>query len=268
MKVVVLVAIVVAAALGHAGAGQTSSQQSTGVTITFVANEGVLISSGSQKVLIDALFERYKNFPLAPDSVRRAGEGARPPFDSVDLILVTHHHGDHFHPAPVAAHLRANPEAQLVASAQVIDSLRGRLPPSDPVFSRVIPRTTPVGAIRREIINGVPVQMIGFEHHGLEHLGFIVELGGRRILHVGDTQGTVADFESLRLDTARIDVALLPSWMLTDRARREIVEQLVRPKHVVAIHIDEGAGERLARALERVAPGAVVFQGALERREF
>jgi L-ascorbate metabolism protein UlaG (beta-lactamase superfamily) len=32
----------------------------------------------------------------------------RAPFDGVDVVLVTHRHGDHFHPAAVAAHLRAD----------------------------------------------------------------------------------------------------------------------------------------------------------------
>ena len=83
-----------------------------GVTVTFLANEGVLLSAGNRKVLIDALFQEYRPmYALPPDSTRRALQAARPPFDGVDLILATHHHGDHYQPAQVAAHMRANPRA-------------------------------------------------------------------------------------------------------------------------------------------------------------
>jgi hypothetical protein len=99
--------------------------QADGVSITFLANEGVLLSGGGRKVLIDALFLRYgAEYALPPDSTQRALQAARSPFELVDLILVTHRHGDHFHPEPVAAHLQANPRAHLVTSQQVIDSLR------------------------------------------------------------------------------------------------------------------------------------------------
>jgi L-ascorbate metabolism protein UlaG (beta-lactamase superfamily) len=113
-----------ASAAAAFAAGPSPSQspaRQDGVSITFLANEGVLLSSGTKKVLIDALFLKYETgYAIPADSTRAALESARPPFDAVDLVLVTHRHGDHFHPAPVAAHLRANPRATLLTSRQVI----------------------------------------------------------------------------------------------------------------------------------------------------
>ena len=120
---------------GPAPAQRPAGQE--GVSITFLANEGVMLSSGGKKVLIDGLFLRYgPDFAVPADSTQAALRTARAPFDAVDLILVTHRHGDHFHPETVAAHLRANPRATLLTSKQVIDSLRGRVPANDPVASR------------------------------------------------------------------------------------------------------------------------------------
>jgi glyoxylase-like metal-dependent hydrolase (beta-lactamase superfamily II) len=82
---------------------------------------------------------------------------ARAPFDNVDLILATHYHGDHFHPRPVAAHLAANPRATLATSAQVIDSLRGRIRAGGALDARILGRTTPPGSRRREVIKGIPI---------------------------------------------------------------------------------------------------------------
>ena len=86
------------------------------VTVTFLANEGVLLSSRSGKVLIDALFRTYKDFVVPSDSLREAMEAGRAPFDAVNLALATHWHGDHFEPRPVTAFLRGNPTASFLAS--------------------------------------------------------------------------------------------------------------------------------------------------------
>ena len=58
------------------------------VAITFLANEGVMLSSGTSKVLIDGLFLKYETgFAVPADSTLAALERARPPFDAVDLVL-------------------------------------------------------------------------------------------------------------------------------------------------------------------------------------
>ena len=107
--------VITACAVGATAASAQNPAQSEGVTITFLANEGVMLSSSGHKVLIDALFLSYgPGYAVPADSTQRSLHNARSPFDLVDLILVTHRHGDHFHPAPAAAHLRTNPRAHLV----------------------------------------------------------------------------------------------------------------------------------------------------------
>jgi L-ascorbate metabolism protein UlaG (beta-lactamase superfamily) len=257
-------AVTLLAAFGPQGDGQ-----SDGVTITFLANEGVMLSSGTRKVLIDALFLKYERGYATPaESTQASLEAARAPFDSVDVVLVTHRHGDHFHPAPVTAHLQANPRATLLASQQVLDSLRGRVPAGSALASRVLARTTAPNVRRREVVNGVPVEVLGLVHHDLEHLGYIVDIGGRRVLHVGDTDDGSASFPAFRLDTARIDVALLPYWMVMSAEGRRMVDRWIRPKHVVAFHVGVSEGARAARDVARAFPEAVVFSRSLESRRF
>ncbi|HEY0672611.1 MAG TPA: MBL fold metallo-hydrolase [Longimicrobiales bacterium] len=245
-------------------------EQHKGVTATFLANEGVLLTAGDKKVLIDALFEKYKTgFALPADSTRAALAAARAPFNDVDVVLFTHYHGDHFHPAPVAAHLRANARATLLTSPQVIDSLNGRVSAADPIAQRMRARSLAPGAKRREVVNGINIDVLGLPHGGrpdVQHLGFIVELGGRRVLHLGDADFNTETFARQRLDTMRIDVALVPEWALLDAQSRQIVQRWVRPRHIVAIHVMEGEGERVARALRRVLPSAMTFTRSLEMR--
>ncbi len=238
--------------------------------MTFLANEGVMLSAGGKKVLIDALFLKYeRGYAVPADSTLAALRRARPPFDSVDLVLVTHRHGDHFHPAPVAAHLNANPRATLVSSQQVIDSLRGYAPARALPAERLLARTMKAGARRRDVLSGITVELLGLPHGGhprVEHVGYIVELGGRRVLHVGDADISEQTFAPFRLDTARIDVALLPSWAVLSRDDRRVIERWIRPRQVVAFHLGERDGGRTERAVRAAMPGAITLVRSLETR--
>ena len=260
------------AAADDRGHGGETSAGHSGVTITFLANEGVLLSSGEQHVLIDALFRKYETgYAVPADSTLRALERAAPPFSSVDLILVTHRHGDHFHPAPVVDHLLANPLALLLTSQQVIDSLHGRLAPSHRLAPRLLARTTEPGARRRQLVNGINVELLGLPHGGnrhrhVEHLGYIVDLGGRRVLHVGDTDTSEETFRSFRLDTARIDVALLPQWMVMSDEGKKVIERWIRPRQVVAFHVSEREVDSASEKVSKAFPGAITFARSLETR--
>jgi L-ascorbate metabolism protein UlaG (beta-lactamase superfamily) len=191
----------------------------------------------------------------------------------VDVVLVTHRHGDHFHPAPMAAHLRANPRATLVTSQQVIDSLRAQLSPEELRSSRIVSRTTAPGMRRRESVAGITAELVGLPHAGtrhrvVEHLGYLVEIGGRRVLHVGDTEVSEANFASFRLDTARIDVALIPNWVVTTDEGRRVIERWIRPKQVVAFHVGTDDADRAARNVRSAMPNAVTFTRSLEARRW
>jgi L-ascorbate metabolism protein UlaG (beta-lactamase superfamily) len=267
-RAVAPVALVLAALLLQAFV--PGARQGDGVTVTFIANEGVLLAGGSKRVLIDALFEKYKSdFAIAADSTQLALRTARAPFDSVNLVLVTHHHGDHFQPAPMAAHLRANSHAALLAPQQVVDSLRGRIAAAD-IGPRVMARAVARGASRRDTVNGVPVTVLGLAHHDLQHYGYIVEIGGRRVLHVGDTDDGAKSFPAFRLDTMRIDLALLPQWMGMRPQGREMIERWIKPRHVAFFHLGSRASfqREAEEAIRANLPQATVLVRSLETRRW
>ena len=80
--------------------GGVSMHEATpdGLEITYIANEGVLIAAGDGQVLIDGLHRPYyPMYAVLPPAQRDLIETARPPFDEIDVILVSHVHRDHFH---------------------------------------------------------------------------------------------------------------------------------------------------------------------------
>jgi hypothetical protein len=111
------------AAQGSTNTVSPSAPQRSSLDVTYIGNEGFMIQAGGKKVLVDALFN--DEFFLAPSPELLAQmTGGSGPFADVDLLLVTHLHGDHFNPKMVAEFLRHHAHCQFVAHTQVIDLLR------------------------------------------------------------------------------------------------------------------------------------------------
>jgi L-ascorbate metabolism protein UlaG (beta-lactamase superfamily) len=123
------------------------------------------------------------------------------------------------------------------------------------------------------VVNGIAIELLGLPHGGrrhrvVEHLGYIVELGGRRILHVGDTDTSAETFAQFRLDTARIDVALLPQWMVRSEDGRAVITTWIKPRQVVAFHVGDDEVDTAPNAVREVMPRAITFARSLETRRW
>lgn len=225
----------------HPAARSVPAAQVREVTVRFLANEGVMLSDGTRSVLVDALFLPYEDYPAPSSTMQAALEQARAPFHQVIAVLATHRHGDHFHPLPVTRHLAANAGATFLGAPQVIDSLAGRMASLQLPSTRARATMPQPGTWLRDSLAGVTVHALGWPHvhpmhREVQHVAWLVELGGRRILHAGDADLASPALEQLGLDTARIDLALLPSWTHATAEARERVQRLIRPGRVVLIH--------------------------------
>jgi L-ascorbate metabolism protein UlaG (beta-lactamase superfamily) len=241
------------------------------VEVTYIANEGVLIAAGETQVLIDGLHRPYRSsYPSLPEPYREQIETAQPPFNEIDVVLVSHAHLDHFHAESVARHLRHNARARLVSSEQVVKEIQSAADFAA-LSSRVTTITPPLKHREKTVVEGVEVELLGVGHgtgrHGMvQNLGHIVTLGGKRLLHIGDASTEDASvFDAFELDRAGIDVAFLPVWFLTSDEGAAIVRERIKPRHIVAIHMPADSGRAAAQVRER-APDAVPFTVILEKK--
>jgi L-ascorbate metabolism protein UlaG (beta-lactamase superfamily) len=210
---------------------------------TYLANEGVLLRSGTSAVLVDALFgEGLEGYPTVPSEQRERLERAEPPFDAVTLVLATHRHRDHFEPTAVARFLAANARTHFLSTPQAASELGAALAASGggaPIERRIHSALPAAGALEHHELGGVSLRVAQL-HHGAgnetQNLGFLIELGGVRVLHVGDTSASAADFAPLALDRAGIDLALLPVWYFTSQGLASAVSEQMRPRRSVAFH--------------------------------
>ena len=249
------------------GAGSLTAQRPSAsaptvrdsLVITFLANEGVMISSGGTTVLIDALFgEGLSGYGIVTQPTRTALERGQPPFDRVNAVLATHIHNDHFEARPVFEHLKHNVSATFISSSEAVRQVHA----VDAASARAMaPRLIGIDPPRAQRVRVATAGTATIYALGLPHgpdaepvnVGFVVDIGGRRVMHVGDGDVRPNEFASLKLGELGIDVALLSPHYLTNPGLREAVRRDIKPKTVAVIH-----GPPLGRApglLDRLRGG-------------
>lgn len=253
---------------------QVSAPKVSGLLVTYIGNEGVLISSGDQQVLIDGLHRRYKpDYAFPPDTLLKSLESASLPYDKIRLILVTHVHLDHFHPESVGLHLQNNPQAVLASSEQVAEAIRKDFSG----FRHIEPRVQRVSHQWKTKVplsaSGINLKGLGLQHGSpqfswIQNLGYVVEINGKKLLHIGDADMTEENFSSLGLAEEKIDIAFVPYWYLLSNTGRSIVKNQIRPKHVIAVHISPAEAAQVAKLLNEAYPDAIPLTKILETRTF
>jgi L-ascorbate metabolism protein UlaG (beta-lactamase superfamily) len=253
--------------------------RSEAVTIQYIANEGFLISSGKQKVLIDALFrEGFGRYLTPARGVRTKLTKASPPFDDVNLILVTHWHADHCDSKMIVGHLRSNQNAIVIAPDQVADRMSEQKGFED-IEHRVWRRTPEHGEALREDIGEISVEVFRLRHipyleegvdrhKDVENLGFLLTVGGVRFFHGGDA--VLAQVERAigidRLKDANIDVLFLKPFDCSDDSAPLVVDE-IQPREIIAMHLPPRQLEQISEFCHSVFPDIVVFQHSMESVE-
>lgn len=256
--------------------GDQQSRQATTspLTVTYIANEGVLISNGDKQVLIDGLHRKYKpDYLFPPQPLLESMEAARPPYDKIDVILVSHPHLDHFHPESVGRFLKNNRDAVLVTSEQIAERLKKEFTGFKDIESRVKQDTAAWKMTIGRNEAGIGLTTLGLRHGGpqfatVQNMGYIVAVNGRKLLHIGDADMSEENFASFNLPGEAIDVAFIPYWFLLSEKGRGLVKNHIQPKHVIAVHVPPAEADSVSEQLRNVAPDVIVFTKTMESRTF
>lgn len=148
----------------------------------------------------------------------------------VDVVLVTHDHGDHLGEAIEI--LRENPDAYLVSTYELANYVAGRLGREKGIVGANIGGPVNIEGLDLEIIltpalhtssRGAPV-------------GFIVRGKEKSLYHAGDT-GLFAEL-SLLGELYKPDIAMLPigSHFTMDVVQAAKAAELLKPKVVIPMH--------------------------------
>jgi L-ascorbate metabolism protein UlaG (beta-lactamase superfamily) len=245
-----------------------------GLTIRYIANEGVLIASAGKQILIDGLHREYRPAYLyPPPELQSVLETARPPYDKIDLLLVSHIHLDHFHAQSIGSYLRNNQKAIFVSSRQAVDEVANSFTYYEKVKSQIRPVTH---ELKKSVVfeqDGIKIKFLGLLHGGerwkeMQNLGHVIEIGGKKLLHIGDADMSVENFAPFDLANEKIDIAFIPYWFLSSAEGRALVKEQFAPKHIIAVHIPPADSEAVLNQLKKDMPEAVAFTKILEERSY
>lgn len=242
--------------------------------VVYLANEGFLLRSGGRAVLIDAFVtEPYSGYATLPPEVYQEMLAGEPPFEKIQLALASHAHRDHFQPEAAGAFLEKHPETLFASSPQVIEALRegyGGVAEIEDRLRVVWPDSGQTETLEQD---GIRVDLFRVSHgtgrHAeVQNLGHVIELGGKKTLHVGDAEMVIANFEPFDLRSREIDVALVPYWYYPNDQARYLIAEHFHAGHEIAAHIQPSEVENVFKSYRLEVGWVVVPQRSMESWSF
>lgn len=238
--------------------------------ITYIANEGFLISSGNNKVLIDGLF-KSKHYTSPSDSTIARLINRTAPLDNIDYFLVTHDHQDHFSEKLTSEFLQKNPKTKFISTLESCN----RLGESGFKDGNTICIYTDIGELKEisEIKNGnFSLSALRLKHGtstDINNLAFIIRINDFNIMHMGDAfiLQNQEYLEKINWDNFKIDVLFL-GYMDVQQFTLDVLSKTIKPKNIIMMHIHE---EEIQEAKERnnqYSANAVIFEKELETKTF
>lgn len=196
------------------------------VAMTWLGQAGFAIAHAGATVLIDPFLSPYEG---------RRYEASLAPGDAggVDVVLCTHEHLDHFDADSAPAIAAASPGAAFVVPAPIVDMVTEAGIPADRVLGVQPGETHDLGALTLRAVpacHGVTMEdAYGFGEDlsagAIRFLGYVVDLGGVRIYHAGDTIHYRGMEQTIGVFCP--DIALLPvNGQHAEREARGIVGNL------------------------------------------
>ena len=245
------------------------------VGITYISNDGFLITSKTKKVIVDSLIENPWGYSNTPDKVFDDMVNARPPFERIDLLLFSHAHRDHFEPEMAAKVLMGHPETTLVGNEIVYKELKEAAGDDFSKISAQVKNINPEwGTIIEETINGVDFKIFPVNHGTPERpyvtLAFILDMQGTKVLHLGDIYAPSNEeyFKAFQLQKLDIDVAFIDPFFLLDKVGQQMAKKLIQPKQIIPMHMRDYEIEKYVGALENFYTNINVFRECLEKKFF
>lgn len=234
------------------------------VSFTYIGNAGFLINIGDKKILIDALFKGSAGTYELPENIQQRLILAQAPFDNVDLILVTHAHGDHVDFDMVRQHMTNNPGAIFASTEQLITAFKD-------YPERSIGFKPELGRSEKKIINGISIESFYLPHgpdSRIINIGFLVSVNGTTFFQTGDVdfeQFAFDEFRALRLPEKDIDLALIQHFYLTnDSVNARFVKEAIGGKYIIPIHYHFTTPAFDSSVVRQYYPDAIIFGEEME----
>ncbi|MBT8398169.1 MAG: MBL fold metallo-hydrolase [Gemmatimonadetes bacterium] len=273
-------ALLILSSLGFEGPSEftrMAPSQVPSLEVTYIANEGFLVSVGEDKLLLDALHENPWGYANTPIEIREMMAKQEVPFQGIDLLVASHPHADHFSPGLVYSFLRQNPNVSFAATTATMELLqdstgaglqtvKDQLREINPPWGES--ETLPVGE-KGEARFLTTNHMTEGQTPYLT-LATLAKIGGRTILHLADLfpPTSIHFLEGYGLEKENIDVLFADPWFVMSQEGQHLIRDVIRPNDLILMHIRPDDWEEQKDEVMAIWPDVVVFQEPLERRVF
>lgn len=208
--------------------------------LIYVANAGVLININGKKVLIDGLnSDDLPFYKSTPAKISEQIARGIPPFDNIDVMLITHNHSDHFDVESVVRFLKKNLDTIVISNHEVISTIRKHI--SDIVETRLIGLQPKYQCEERIQVKGIDIVAFSLVHDGKEYaevsnLAFLID-SSKKVLHLGDGSPVKENYEALNLQQYKVDLLIANFPYVSLPSARNIIEEYIKPKKIAVVHL-------------------------------
>jgi L-ascorbate metabolism protein UlaG (beta-lactamase superfamily) len=217
--------------------------------------------------------EPYAVYGGLPEAARADFLTARGEFAGIDLALVSHRHHEHSQPEFGCRFLQASRATELYTSEQVIGLLREfcrDFVVGNPHIHTIAPQHGQPELIE---VEGARVSVFPLSHGTrkyarIQHYAHLIEIGGMKVLHLGDAEMDPAEFERAGLAGLRVDVALIPLRFFEPGPGAELIARYLNAPLKIAVHIPPGEVDEVRAYMEEFFPTVQMMDKPMEQLRF
>jgi L-ascorbate metabolism protein UlaG (beta-lactamase superfamily) len=245
-----------------------NAQKTINANITYIGNEGFMISNNNTKVFIDALYYySYGGGILNVNStVRSMMMNNQEPFANSSLFMVTHNHPDHYDAAMMKTFLENNPSAKFVSTNEITGALK-----SGTLESQLVSANPSVKQHVDTTVNHIQLTVYNLLHdvgYRIYNVGFVANIDGLTIFHSGDnTMEDTTEFVNYKINEKQIDIAFISYGAFQNAAQRAIIMKYVNPKYIVLMHVPThsvNSTKSMVASIQSQYPPIIVFNTSME----
>lgn len=279
--IVLLVLIITSASCSR------KNRKSSTVQIIYIANDGFLIKIEDKKILIDALFGKEELDFCATPGKKNINQiiHSKEDFESIDLVVATHYHHDHFHAPYVSKFLLNNKQVKFISTDQSCDDLKEE-PDYSKIKRQIIGNTPdPLSSISKKA-RGIEIEMFRLRHspyyekdpesgekydrHSkVQNLGVIFNVNGVKIFHSGDSSPKwINEYRKFSFYKKDIDIAFLDRAFISQPYGADIIKTYIKPKKIIPMHIHPDNITRFSEIVDNSGnkfPPIIIFENKMDK---
>jgi L-ascorbate metabolism protein UlaG (beta-lactamase superfamily) len=258
------------------------TNQERSLKVTYLANCGFLYEFDKSKVLIDPFGTEFGNFFYLPsEETKKSIIKGNSPFNKIDLLLITHIHGDHFNAKLAESFLLNNNKAKMVCPQQVLKQMKDSCSNFAKIEPQIISPNLSMNESKRIKIKDFSVTAIRMQHgtdrslegvsysdyteyEKTENFGYVVHFSKENVFHQGDGCLKI-NTKALKNIVCPINVAHL-SYFDWDSISLNILKKDLQAGTIIFMHGTKPAKELESEQFKEVKPHVVFFNQELESR--